>query len=88
MWTSALLGTKISDFSKFMVCPHGQRGLSQFGHFATRGRGSIFRDFLPLWTALNYNTSLSEILLQLNLTKLKLEYLKSGFKYKKERYKH
>jgi len=31
--------------------------------------------------------SLSVILSQLNLTKLKLEYLKSGFRYKNEKYK-
>jgi len=28
---SALLAQKTSDFSKFMVCPHGQGGLSQCG---------------------------------------------------------
>jgi len=34
---------KNSDFSKFMVCPHGQEGLNQW----TRGKGgSIFRDFV------------------------------------------
>jgi len=32
--------------------------------------------------------SLSVVLSQLNLAKLKLEYLKSGFRCKKERYKH
>jgi len=32
--------------------------------------------------------SLSVVLTQLNLSKLKLEYLKSGFQCKKERYKH
>jgi len=39
MRTSTLLVQKTSDFSKFMVCPHGQEG------------GVIFRDFLrrPLW---------------------------------------
>jgi len=26
MWTSALFGPKTSNFSKFMVCPHGQGG--------------------------------------------------------------
>jgi len=25
MWTSAHFGAKASDFSNFMVCPHGQR---------------------------------------------------------------
>jgi len=32
---------KTSDFSKFMVCPHGQggRGLSQCGHFSDMGEG-------------------------------------------------
>jgi len=47
MWTSALFGAKNSDFSKFMVCPHGQGGLSQCGRFADKGgRESNFRDFL------------------------------------------
>jgi len=47
MRTSALYGAKISDFSKFMMCPHGQgRGLSQCGHFADKGEESIFRDFV------------------------------------------
>jgi len=47
MWTSTLFGVT-SDFSKFMVCPHGQEGegLSQCGHFSDkRGRWSIFCDF-------------------------------------------
>jgi len=40
---------KTSDFSKFMVCPYGQRRLSQFGHFSDyRRRGSIFRDFVRI----------------------------------------
>jgi len=34
------------------------------------------------------NPSLSVVLPQSNLTKLKLEYLKFGFRCKKERYKH
>jgi len=29
-----------------MVCPHGQWGLSQFGHFLDKGEESIFRDFV------------------------------------------
>jgi len=33
-------------------------------------------------------SSLSVVLPQLNLTKLKLEYLKFGFQYNNERYKH
>jgi len=28
---------KSSNFSKFMVCPHGQRELSQCGHFSDKG---------------------------------------------------
>jgi len=41
MWTSALFGAKkTSDFSKFMVLPHGQGG-----------KGSIFRHFV--WTSFN-----------------------------------
>jgi len=43
------------DFSKFMVCPHGQggRGLSQCGHFETRGEGQFFVILCGrlLWTA-------------------------------------
>jgi len=31
-----ILVQNTSDFSKFMVCPHGQRRLNQCGHFATR----------------------------------------------------
>jgi len=34
---SALFGAKTLDFSKFMVCPHGQRGLSQYRHLADKG---------------------------------------------------
>jgi len=39
---------KTLEFSKFMVCGHGQegRGLSHCGHFADKGEGSIFRDFV------------------------------------------
>jgi len=37
MWTSSIFGAKNKDFSKFMVCPHGQGGLSQCGHFADKG---------------------------------------------------
>jgi len=32
------LEQKNLDFSKCMVCPHGQRGLSLYGHFADKGR--------------------------------------------------
>jgi len=40
-----LLVKKTSDVSKFMVCPHGQGGLSQCGHFSDKVEvGSIFRD--------------------------------------------
>jgi len=50
MRTPALLAKKTSDFSKFIVCPHGQevrREVSQCGHFADKcGRGLIFRDFV------------------------------------------
>jgi len=44
MRTSAFFGTKNSDFSKFMVYPHGQEGLIQCGHFAAR-RGVNFSQF-------------------------------------------
>jgi len=38
---------KTPDFSKFMVCPHEQGGLSQCGHFAAKGeRRVIFHDFV------------------------------------------
>jgi len=52
------LATKTSDFSKFIVCPHGQggRGLSQCGNFVDNGRGGQFFEILcrhPLWTAPN-----------------------------------
>jgi len=42
------LAQKTPDFSKLMVCSHGQgrRGLSQCGHFADKGEGSIFRNFV------------------------------------------
>jgi len=43
MQTSALFGTKTSDFLKFMVRLHEQGGLSQCRQ---EGRGSIFRDFV------------------------------------------
>jgi len=44
MRTSILFGAKTSDFSKFMVCPHGQgmRGLNQCG---LRERGINFSRF-------------------------------------------
>jgi len=39
---------KTSDFSKFMVCPHGQkgRGVEPVRNFADKGSESIFRDFM------------------------------------------
>jgi len=37
MRTSALLVTKTSDFSKFLVCPHGQGGSSPANIFADKG---------------------------------------------------
>jgi len=47
MWTSALFGEKTSNFSKFMVCPHGQGELRQCEFFEQRGREgeSIFLRF-------------------------------------------
>jgi len=43
---------KTSDFSKFMVYPHGQGRLSQCGHFAVKG-GQFFANLCGhvLWTA-------------------------------------
>jgi len=49
MRTSIFLVQKLSGFSKFMMCPHGQGGFSQCGHFSDKGEGSIFRDFV--WTS-------------------------------------
>jgi len=49
MWTSALFGVKTSDFSKFVVCvPTDKWGgeLSKCGHFADKGEGVNFRDFV------------------------------------------
>jgi len=49
MRTFALFGAKIPDFSKFMVCPHGQggRGVKAVRtFFGQKGMGSIFRKFL------------------------------------------
>jgi len=61
MWTSALLGAKTSEFSKFMGCPHAQGGwgLRQCGHFTDK-RGQLFAIWWgrPLWTAPFKNTFL------------------------------
>jgi len=49
MRTSALLGTKTSDFSKFMVFLQGQGWIGVLASadiLRTRGEGSIFRDFV------------------------------------------
>jgi len=53
---------KTSDFSKFIVFPHGQGGLNQCGHFSDkRGGGSFFRNFMQtsfidgLFTVLRIN---------------------------------
>jgi len=56
MLTSALSGAKTLDFSKFIVCPHGQggEGLSQCGHFADKEGGDQFFSILCgrlVWTA-------------------------------------
>jgi len=39
MRITALFGAKNSDFSKFMVCPHGQGVKPQYEHFADKGEG-------------------------------------------------
>jgi len=39
---SAYFGAKTSDFSKFMVCPHGQERLSQCDIFRKRVEGCQF----------------------------------------------
>jgi len=41
MRTSALFDAKTSDFSKFVICPYGQGGLSQCEHFADKGGEGI-----------------------------------------------
>jgi len=46
MRTSALLVLKTTDFSKFLVCLHGQGALSQCGQ---KAEGSIFRDFMRMY---------------------------------------
>jgi len=54
MRTSALLGAKTSDFSKFMVCPHGQGGIETVRTFCGQGGGDQFFVILYgrlLWTA-------------------------------------
>jgi len=38
-------GRKTSNFSKFMMCPHGQRELSHCGHFSDNGGGVHFSRF-------------------------------------------
>jgi len=43
---------KTSDFSKFMVCPHGQEGEKGFESvrtFCGQWRVSIFRDFVRIY---------------------------------------
>jgi len=47
--TSALFGAKSFEFFKIMVCPHGQDGGRGVKPLRTRGRGSIFCDFV--WTS-------------------------------------
>jgi len=47
MRTSTLFGAKTSDFSKFMVCPHGQGRVEPLRTFCDKGeRRSILRDFV------------------------------------------
>jgi len=47
MRTPHFLAQKTSEFSKFMVCPHEQgEGLSKCRHFADKGEGVIFSDFV------------------------------------------
>jgi len=58
MRTSALFDAKNIGFLKFMVCQHGQRGLSQCGHFVDKGRGGQIFAILCgrlLWTAPLYS---------------------------------
>jgi len=47
------LAQKTSDISKFMVCPHGQGGFSQCGHFVDKWEEGQFFAILCgrlLWT--------------------------------------
>jgi len=41
-------GAKTLNFSKFIVCPHGQSGMgvSQCRHFTDKGEGLIFREWM------------------------------------------
>jgi len=46
MRTFAIFGTKLPDFSKFLVYPHGLGGvLSQCRNFANNGKGINFSRF-------------------------------------------
>jgi len=47
MRTSAFIRAKTSDFSKFVVCPHGKRRLSQYGHFVDKEM-ELFCDFVRM----------------------------------------
>jgi len=48
MRTSALFAAKTSDFSKYLVCPHGKEGLSRKGGLFTILYGCL------LWTVPNH----------------------------------
>jgi len=56
MRTSALFVAKNLGFFELYGMSAGSRRLSQCGHFADKGEGLIFRDFVQtfLWTAPNY----------------------------------
>jgi len=56
MRTSACLMQRISDFSKFMVYPHGQVGLNQSVRFSNKVGGQFFVILYGrlLWTAPNF----------------------------------
>jgi len=46
MRTSALFGAKTLDFTKYMVCPHRQKGIEPCSADLLWIRGSVFRDFV------------------------------------------
>jgi len=64
---------KNSDFSKFLVCPHGQEGggLSQCGYFVNKGRGVNFRDFVR--TSVMYGPLSNLWLLQYGVLQQRIE---------------
>jgi len=74
MWTSALFGAKTFGFFE-SARTKGEEVLSQCGHFADKGEGSIFRNFVRMsfWTSpYNFGTRFQLVFSQkkLNLKNL------------------